>query len=99
MQGYSAYAGNKLEKEMAREQARVNEQQAAAAEAAAEAEKARVQLASVGASGDYSRQSTINAEMSAQAAETRKKRAFAMSRTINNTNLLGSVTGKTILGG
>ena len=95
MQAYGMYAQHKAEKEAARAQA----EQAAAAEEAAEAAKTRASLAGVGASGDYSRQSTLNAEMSAAAAATRKKRAFAMSQTLNNVNLLGSVTGKTILGG
>lgn len=95
MQGYSAYEANKMQKKQERAEA----EQLEAAQKAADAEKTRVQLAGVGASADYSRQSSINAEMSARAAETRKKRAFAMSKTLNNTNLLGSVTGKTVLGG
>lgn len=40
----------------------------------------------------------VNSQLSAQAAESAKKRRFSMSRTINNGGLLGAMTGKQTLG-
>lgn len=99
MQGYGAYQANKYEKEMAREQERANQEQLALAKEAAEQSKYKASIATVGASADYSQQATINAELSQRAADQRKKRAFSYSQTLNNTNLLGAITGKTVLGG